>query len=176
VSLDLPPLHPLISLALAHLADMISPLFEHQNDESIRYWISQPLDATPARDSRAPGPSRAIRSRHPLCLDVLNLWYEHRFPKPHLLADLLRVQTDPAAMPNSSHLSPPLQETIKPVDHLFRLTVDSRMSSRSPSPPGTAAATSPLIPEPQGLRRQHYSSEPSSPSFSYVRSRSHGHD
>jgi hypothetical protein len=37
VSLDLPPLHPLISLALAHLANMISPLFEHQNNGSIRY-------------------------------------------------------------------------------------------------------------------------------------------
>jgi hypothetical protein len=45
VSLDLPPLHPLISLALAHLADTISSLFEHESDGSTCDWILQPPDA-----------------------------------------------------------------------------------------------------------------------------------
>jgi hypothetical protein len=114
-----------MSLALAHLADTISSLFEHQNDTSIHDWISQPLDATPVRDSRAPGPSRAIRSHHPLLLDVLSLWYEHRFPNPYLLAGLLRVQNIPTATPNSSRSSPSLQETFKAADHLFNLVVTS---------------------------------------------------
>jgi hypothetical protein len=87
----IPALHPLISLALAHLADTFSSLLEHQSDGSLRYWISLPPDELPASDCRSLTGPQATKTRHRHRLDLLIIGYDPCFPETPLLVGILRA-------------------------------------------------------------------------------------
>jgi hypothetical protein len=106
----IPALHPLISLALAHLADTFSSLLEHQSDGSLRYWISLPPDELPASDCRSLTGPRATKTRHRHRLDLPITWYETRFPISPLLDVHLRALHDPTTALTSSRITASLQD------------------------------------------------------------------